>query len=178
VCPRNHFEAAPIHGSVIEGGPELQLGLVGEPPEPAAVLVPRQIAAAGLALVEEDGAVDDDVAGDPGVDDTLEEGVLQPGAEARIQLQLLELAVVERGPLPAEPQRCVLVAAGGCVELEEEARVRHAPEHELIRALAQGGQARVVQHHAQARVAMLGVVGERRVHIEALRGHAQHVHLA
>src|SRR5206468_3681124 len=71
-----------------------------------------------------------------------------------------DLAVGERRADPAAAERQVVVAPGGAVLLEEEAVDHALPEHELVGARPERRQARLAEHGAEARVAVLGQVGE------------------
>jgi hypothetical protein len=162
----NHLEAATVHRGVVQRGPDLQLWLLAQSPEGSTILVPADGAAPWLPLVEQDGAVEDDAARDARARHPLEQRVGEPREEALVLLQPLDLPVGERGTPPAESR--VLVVSRLGVHLEEEPGVGDAPEHQILRALAQRGEP-VVFEHTSERCVALGVQSrERRAEVHPL----------
>src|SRR5262249_51858368 len=128
----DYLDASAVDRRVVERGPNLQLRIAIETPEAPAVLVPREQGSARRRFSEDERAVDRDVAFGHAPRDLLEERVLDPGAKNRIDLELLDLSIVEARALPATTERQIVVAAGRRIELEEEARIRDSPEHQIV----------------------------------------------
>ena len=120
VAAVEHLDAARFLRNVVESRPYLELRVAVEPPEVAAVLVPREIGSAPRPLGEQRGAVKGDRRTDDRARDAFEDGVLQPGEEEWVARQLLDLAIGVARPDPALPEVEVLVATGLRVVLEEE----------------------------------------------------------
>src|SRR5205807_9270401 len=68
----------------------------------------------------------------------------------------------QRRPLPSDAARKVVVAAGAGVVLKEEPVVHDLAEHDLVSALAQPCQRRLVDRRPKPRPAVLLVMRERR----------------
>src|SRR5207244_583386 len=106
------FDATGFLGRVVERGPDLQRGVLAQPPEASAVLVPGQLGSAPGRLGEEHRAIEDDAAFDARSRDLFEERALDQRPEEGILLELFDLPVLERRSLPADAARQVVVAAG------------------------------------------------------------------
>src|SRR4051812_14171421 len=94
MTPGQDFHAAGLDGAVVERRPDLQERRGRDAPECSTVLVPGQRRAAARALGEEDRPIERNRSGDQRASDALVERVADEGAEERVELQLLDLAVV------------------------------------------------------------------------------------
>ena len=75
-------------------------------------------------------------------------------------------SVVEAWSFVAATVRELVVASGGAVDLEEEIRVHHAPEHDLLGPRANRFHRFVAGELSEARIPVLAKIGDRRGEIQ------------